>query len=132
MDTKPVLVVAGVARSGDKVLLTERLRGSHLEGTWEFPGGKVDPGEEPEQALCREWREELAVDLTDIRPWTFAYHQYPEKTVLILFYYVSLKGEPVPQEGQRMAWISCSDLDTYPMPAADKALIEDLMAVEPG
>lgn len=130
MGAVPLLVVAGVARSGDKVLLTERMPGSHLEGTWEFPGGKVDLDETPEEALIREWKEELAVEIRDLRPWTFAYHRYPEKTVLILFFHVQVVGEPVPQEGQKMGWIPRSELAKLPMPAADKALIEDLMMQE--
>ncbi len=132
MDTTPLLVVAGVARSGEKVLLTERLRGSHLEGTWEFPGGKVDPGETPEEALIREWKEELAVEIRDLRPWTFAYHRYTEKTVLILFYQIEVIGEPTPQEGQRMSWVPRADLSNYPMPDADRSLIEELTGPQNG
>lgn len=127
----PLLVVAGIAQKEQSLLLTERLPGTHLAGHWEFPGGKIDPGETPQEALAREWKEELGVDLRDIKPATFAYHEYTEKTVLILFFYVCLVGTPSPQEGQKMAWVPQTSLNDYPMPEADKQLIEDLLTGTP-
>ena len=122
-----VLVVAGIARQEDRVLLTQRPAGSHLAGQWEFPGGKIREGEDPEQALQREWLEELGVGCTDINAFGFAHHAYPEKTVLILFYEIRLTGRPIPQENQAMEWIHIERLNEYPMPAADVSIVQRLM-----
>ena len=119
----PVLVVAGVLRKEDSVLLTQRHKDSHLGGRWEFPGGKVETNESPEQALIREWREELGVTLESMQPWTFAHHAYPEKTVLLLFYRVNCLQEPVPQEGQSMRWVPISELEKLALPEADQDLV---------
>ncbi|MBR59258.1 MAG: 8-oxo-dGTP diphosphatase MutT [Myxococcales bacterium] len=123
-----VLVVAGIARNENTILLTQRPAGSHLAGQWEFPGGKVRAGEDPEKALQREWLEELGVSCTDIDAFGFAHHAYPEKTVLILFYEIRLTGTPIPQENQAMEWVPIERLTDYPMPEADVSIVERLMA----
>ena len=78
-------VVAGIIQRGRTVLVSRRPPGSHLQGLWEFPGGKVRQGEDPEISLKRELKEELGIRILSAEPWTFAYHEYPEKKVLILF-----------------------------------------------
>jgi 8-oxo-dGTP diphosphatase len=127
---EPLLVVAGIARERGRVLLTQRLEGSHLGGLWELPGGKLRPGEEPSAALSREWAEELGCEVGDIEPFCFSWHSYPEKTVLLLCYELRLKTPPHPCEGQRMAWVALEDLPEQPMPAADQVLIEKLLKAE--
>ncbi len=127
----PILVVAGIVVRDGCARLTERVRGTHLAGRWELPGGKVDPGEDPGLALVREWREELDVELADVEPWTFAWHSYPAKTVLILFYRATLQGEPTPREGQRMAWVPLRELGDLPLPEADRAVIDALISEAP-
>jgi 8-oxo-dGTP diphosphatase len=121
-------VVAGVLRDANSVLLTQRHKDSHLGGSWEFPGGKVEAGEAPVDALRREWREELGVQLSQALPWTFAHHPYPEKTVLILFYRVECREVPSPQEGQNMRWVSIGDLGTVELPEADRDIVKQMLA----
>lgn len=124
--TGPVEVVAAVVERGGRYLITRRLEGTHLAGFWEFPGGKILAAEEPEDALRREMREELGVEasvgeLIDTVTWT-----YPEKTVRILFFRCTLRGEPCPQERQEMLWVEAAELAGYRFPAADLRLVERL------
>ena len=118
------LVVAGVIIQDDKVLLGQRAEGSHLEGFCEFPGGKVNNGETPQQSLRRELREELGVELVVADALTFTYHRYPEKNVLILFYSVILDTPPVPGENQVLKWVDLSGLRDMEMPPADQPVVE--------
>ena len=126
--TLPTLLVVAVAlidRDG-RVLLAERPAGKQLAGMWEFPGGKVDPGETPEAALIRELKEELGVDTeaSCLSPFTFASHTY-EKFHLLMPLYVCRVWEGLPQglEGQRLAWATPKEMTGYPMPPADKPLV---------
>lgn len=121
-----VEVVAAVIERGGRILIARRLAGSHLAGLWEFPGGKREPGENPETALAREIREELDAavvvgDLLDTVAWN-----YPDKRVRLAFYRCRLEGQPRPVEGQEIAWVAPADLDRYEFPAADAALVERL------
>ena len=116
-------VVAAVIERGGRILITRRPQGSHLAGLWEFPGGKRQAGETPEQALRREISEELGAAVTvgelfETVDWT-----YPDKRVRLLFYRCAIEGEPRPLEGQEMAWVAPDDLGGYPFPPADAALI---------
>ncbi len=122
----PLLVVAGIAREDGRVLLTQRPEGSHLAGLWELPGGKIRPGEDPVAALEREWREELGCEVCEVEPFSFSFHAYPEKTVLLLCYALSVRTRPTPLEGQRMEWVALEELSEWPMPAADQGLVEKL------
>ena len=122
----PVEVVAAVIERGGRYLITRRLEGTHLAGSWEFPGGKVGLAERPGAALRRELKEELGVDATvgdlvEAVTWS-----YPEKTVRILFFRCALHGEPCPQEGQEMRWAEGPALPTYAFPEADRRLVERL------
>lgn len=124
---KMVLVSAVALIDADgRILLAQRPEGKSLAGLWEFPGGKVEPGETPEAALIRELREELAIDThaSCLAPMTFASHAYPGFHLLMpLFACRKWTGVPVPQEGQTLAWVRPNALRDYPMPPADLPLI---------
>ncbi len=122
-----VLVAAVVLVDADgRVLLAQRPEGKPMAGLWEFPGGKVDPGETPEAALIRELREELGIDVAAscLAPFTFASHAYPDFHLLMPLYVCrKWSGIPLAREGQRLAWVRPARLVDYPMPPADKPLI---------
>jgi 8-oxo-dGTP diphosphatase len=124
---KTVLVSAVALIDPDgRVLLAQRPPGKSLAGLWEFPGGKVEPGETPEVALIRELHEELGIDTwaSCLAPLTFASHSYPDFHLLMpLFVCRKWKGIPVAQEGQVLAWVRPERLRDYPMPPADIPLI---------
>src|SRR5436309_15138104 len=125
---KPIVLVAAVALidADGRVLLAERPAGKHLAGFWEFPGGKVHPGETPEAALIRELHEELGIDTeaSCLAPFTFASHGY-EDFHLLMPLYVCRKwaGIVTAREGQRLKWVRPQQLADYPMPPADKPLV---------
>jgi mutator protein MutT len=119
----PVVVVAAVIERDGAFLLTLRLEGTHLEGHWEFPGGKVHPGEAHTEALCRELREELDVVAEVGERVHHVTHAYPEKTVELHFYRCRLEGEPKPMMGQAMQWVPRHELRELPLPDADRDLI---------
>ena len=128
---RPVIVVAAVALiDGEgRVLLACRPQGKPMAGLWEFPGGKLDPGETPEGALVRELAEELgiAVRVEDLAPLTFASHSYADFHLLMPLYRCgSWSGNLTPREGQHLAWVSPAQLAAYPMPPADAPLIDQL------
>jgi 8-oxo-dGTP diphosphatase len=124
---KVVLVAAVALIDPDgRVLLAQRPPGKAMAGLWEFPGGKVEPGETPEAALIRELQEELGIDTWQscLAPLTFASHGYPDFHLLMpLFACRRWQGLPVAREGQRLAWARPADLASYPMPPADIPLI---------
>jgi 8-oxo-dGTP diphosphatase len=122
------LLVSAVALidTEGRVLLAQRPAGKSLAGLWEFPGGKVDPGETPEAALIRELREELGIDTkaSCLAPLTFASHSYEDFHLLMpLFACRRWEGIPQAQEGQTLAWVRPERLRDYPMPPADLPLI---------
>ena len=124
----PVLLVVAVALIDvdGRVLLARRPAGKPMAGLWEFPGGKVHPGETPEAALVRELREELAIDTRDscLAPLTFASHSYEAFHLLMPLYVCRVwQGTITPLEGQELAWVRPSRLRDYPMPPADLPLI---------
>ncbi len=124
----PIVVAAAVVERDDAFLLTRRLQGTHLEGTWEFPGGKCEPGETPETCLIREIREELAVGVEIGELILVTRHAYTERTVELHFFRASLVGEPVPQLGQQMRWVGRAELSALELPPADADLIRMLVA----
>ncbi len=124
----PVILVSACALVDieGRVLLAQRPEGKSMAGLWEFPGGKVEPGEGPEMALIRELKEELEIDVTAscLAPFTFASHAY-EKFHLLMPLFVCRKwqGNPSPVEGQTLKWVRPARMGDYPMPPADEPLI---------
>jgi 8-oxo-dGTP diphosphatase len=123
-----VLLVSAVALIDvdGRVLLAQRPAGKSLAGLWEFPGGKVDPGETPEIALIRELQEELGIDTwaSCLAPLTFASHTYDDFHLLMPLYACrKWNGTPQGREGQTLKWVRANDLAQYRMPPADIPLI---------
>lgn len=124
---KLLLVVACALVDADgRVLIAQRPEGKQLAGLWEFPGGKLEPGETPEEALVRELREELDIETKTacLAPLTFASHSY-EAFHLLMPLYVCRRfwGTPRPVEAQALKWVKPKALRDYPMPPADLPLI---------
>jgi len=112
-----------------RVLLTQRPEGKAMAGLWEFPGGKMEPGETPEEAVIRELHEELGIEIPKpcLAPFVFASHDYGNFHLLMpLFLCRKWNGIPVPQEGQKMKWVRVNDMRNYPMPPADEPLVAHL------
>jgi len=128
-----VLVAACALIDADgRVLLAERPAGRAMAGLWEFPGGKVEAGERPEQTLIRELKEELGITVEEacIAPFTFASHRYPDFHLLMPLYVCRRwEGIVTPQEGQQLAWVRPNRLRDYAMPPADVPLISHLMTL---
>jgi len=125
-----VVVAAAIVERNGRFLLTRRLKGTHLAGTWEFPGGKCETGESLEACLARELREELAVTCTAEQRILVTRHAYAERTVELHFFAATLEGDPRPQLGQEMRWASRDELGTLPFPEADRELVERLMRTD--
>ena len=107
----------------DTFLLTRRLKGTHLEGAWEFPGGKCEPDETLEQCLAREILEELGAGIAIGERLLVTRHAYAERSVELHFFEGTLDREPVPQIGQQMRWVARRDLASLELPEADAELI---------
>lgn len=127
-DDKPLVIVAACALvdADNRVLLAKRPAGRSMAGLWEFPGGKLEPGETPEDCLLRELHEELgiATQADCLAPLTFASHAYPQFHLLMpLFVCRRYQGIPVAREGQELKWVRVGDMRRYPMPPADEPLI---------
>jgi 8-oxo-dGTP diphosphatase len=115
-----------------RVLIAQRPPGKAMAGLWEFPGGKVEPGERPEQTLIRELREELGIVVSEscLAPLTFASHCYPEFHLLMPLYVCRRwEGSVTAREHARLAWVKPNRLRDYPMPPADEPLIPHLAAL---
>jgi 8-oxo-dGTP diphosphatase len=124
----PIILVAAVALIDidGRVLIARRPEGKAMAGLWEFPGGKVEPGETPEGALIRELREELAIDVSEacLAPFTFASHAYEDFHLVMPLYVCRVwEGVPTPREGQMLRWAHPHKLAEHPMPPADVPLI---------
>jgi 8-oxo-dGTP diphosphatase len=123
-----ILLVAAVALvdADSRVLIAQRPEGKELAGLWEFPGGKVEPGERPEETLIRELHEEIGIVVREacLAPLTFASHAY-ETFHLLMPLYICRRWDGLAQarEGQRLAWVRPRQLRDYPMPPADEPLI---------
>ena len=121
-----IIVTAAVIRDdAGRVLLARRPADRHMGGLWEFPGGKVHDGESPAAGLARELAEELGVVARIGEPITFAVHEEPDLTILLLFYEATLTdGRPRPLDGQELAWVEPAELGRYETPPADAVLVE--------
>lgn len=123
----PVIVAAAVLIERGRLLLTQRKAGSHLAGAWEFPGGKVEPGEDPRAALARELEEEVGVHAHIGAPLEITFHAYPEKDVLLLFYEAHREPgqpDPVAKDVAAWRWATAEDLDPATFPPADLAILQ--------
>ncbi|MFI5003079.1 MAG: 8-oxo-dGTP diphosphatase MutT [Reyranellales bacterium] len=128
MGERPLVLVAAVALvdADGRVLIAQRPVGKSMAGLWEFPGGKVDSGETPEQALVRELHEELGIQTAAscLAPIAFASHGYEKFHLLMpLFACRKWHGVPQPREGQALKWVVPNELSRYPMPPADLPLV---------
>jgi 8-oxo-dGTP diphosphatase len=128
-----LVVAVALVDDDNRVMIAQRPEGKSMAGLWEFPGGKVEAGETPENALIRELKEELAIDVTAacLAPFTFASHTY-EKFHLLMPLYVCRRwaGTPQAQEGQTLKWVRANTLKNYDMPPADiplVAMLQDLL-----
>lgn len=131
MTLRLTLVVAVALIDVDnRVLIAQRPEGKAMAGLWEFPGGKLEQGERPEEALIRELKEELNIETKAacLAPLSFASHGYEDFHLLMPLYICRRWwGTPTPQEGQNLKWVRAKDLRSYPMPAADGPLIPPLI-----
>jgi 8-oxo-dGTP diphosphatase len=118
-----IVVAAAVIEKDDRFLLTRRQQGVHLEGFWEFPGGKCEPGESHRACLAREIREELGVEASVGKELLATAHAYPDRRVELHFLRCAIVGAPVPQLGQEMRWVTRAELPLLPFPPADEELI---------
>lgn len=125
-EASPTVVAAAVIESDGRYLITRREKG-HLEGLWEFPGGKLRPGETLSECLQRELREELGVEVIVGEKLETVTWSYPERAVVLHFFRCRLaRGQVVPQEGQAVAWVTPDELERYTFPPADASLIARL------
>jgi 8-oxo-dGTP diphosphatase len=131
--TKIVLVAAcALVDSDGRVLVAQRPQGKPMAGLWEFPGGKVEHGERPEETLMRELKEELGITVSEacLAPLVFASHGYPDFHLLMPLYVCRRwDGSVTPREAQQLAWVKPNRLREYEMPPADVPLISHLMAL---
>jgi 8-oxo-dGTP diphosphatase len=127
-----IVVSAGILIEQGRVLLTQRKKGSHLAGAWEFPGGKVEPGEDPREALARELREELGIEAAASDVIEVTFHRYPERAVLLVFYRAGRRtGSPEPRaiDVAAFRWAGPGELVDAEFPPADVAILGKVRAL---
>ena len=123
-----VHVAVGVILKGQQVFLTQRLKEAHQGGKWEFPGGKVEAEETVTQALARELKEEVAIDVLTCQPLIIIEHDYGDKKVLLEVFVVdNFLHEPNAQEGQQQGWFSLNELSALNFPEANTAIVKALL-----
>jgi 8-oxo-dGTP diphosphatase len=122
-----IQVAAGLICRDGRYLITRRNAGTHLEGLWEFPGGKREAGETLQACLQRELREELGIEITTPLPFRVIRHEYPEKRVELYFFFCSIAGgEPQLLGCAEAQWVSPKELDRFEFPPADQPLLKIL------
>jgi 8-oxo-dGTP diphosphatase len=122
-----IVVTAAIIRQEGKILITERPKGTHLEGLWEFPGGKKEADESLEGCIIREIREELGIQITPNKLLLTVTHEYASKIVeLHTFLCTLVNGIPAPLEGQKMRWVDPDELSLYNFPPPDQKIIDIL------
>jgi 8-oxo-dGTP diphosphatase len=124
MSVPRLVVTAAVIERHGAFLVTRRLKGVHLEGRWEFPGGLFEPGESHTACVKREILEELGTGVRVGPEIFFVEHAYPERIVELHFFACELTAEPTPLLGQEMRWVPRADLATLEFPPADAEFIE--------
>jgi 8-oxo-dGTP diphosphatase len=128
---EPVVVVCALILRGERVLIAQRPEGKHLALKWEFPGGKVEPGEQPAAALVREIREELGCEIEVLDPLPASLHVYDRGQIRLLPFLCALAAdspEPFPHEHLTIAWVSRSEISGYDLAAADLPIVADWIA----
>jgi 8-oxo-dGTP diphosphatase len=128
---KSIHVVAGIIynQQRDQILIARRPDHLHMGGFWEFPGGKIDDGELPQEALARELQEELSIYFSSAECYQQVNHTYPDKKVLIEFWSVfDISGQAKGNEGQQIAWVPVQNLANYAFPPANQPVVEALLA----
>ena len=126
-----LIVAAAVVEHDGCFLVTQRQKGVHLEGYWEFPGGKCEAGESLDACVRRELNEELGTDAMVLRELLSVRHEYPERTIELHFMECRLLAQPSPRLGQQMRWVARTELATLRFPPADDELIDLLMQQKP-
>lgn len=130
MTTDTIVVAAAVLEREGKILAARRKKGAHLEGRWEFPGGKLEPGESPQECLVRELEEEVGVPVNPREILEVVYHRYPEKSVLLLFYRCALaSGEPRALDCEAILWVPRAELTSLDWAPADVPFVRRLAGV---
>ena len=127
-----LVVAAALVDSDNRVLIAQRPEGKALAGLWEFPGGKIDPAERPEEALIRELHEELGISVKEacLAPLTFASYAYPDFHLMMPLYICRRwEGIVSSRENQALKWVRPRELRNYPMPPADEPLIPALIDI---
>ena len=125
--TMTIVVTAAVIEREGRLLVTRRQKGAHLEGYWEFPGGKCLPGETHSACLARELQEELGVRIRIFEELLATTHEYDDRTIELHFLRCELLGEPAPRIGQEMSWATRADLARLRFPPADEELVRMLL-----
>jgi len=129
MSEPPIHVVAGALfDAAGRVLIAQRPPGKHLAGGWEFPGGKLAPGEDRYEGLVRELREELGIQVEAAVPVVSYGHDYPDRRVMLdLWWVVRYSGDPQPHDGQALRWVALGDLPSAELLDADRPMIAALV-----
>lgn len=123
-----VIVALGIVLDGDRVLLTQRPPAGHLPLYWEFPGGKVESGEDPADAIVREIREEAGVEVSVIRQLSFRFYRYGERDVLLLPYLCKIvSGEPRKGDCYAIGWNRIDELPTLKFPEANGPIVDEIV-----
>ncbi|WP_250458538.1 8-oxo-dGTP diphosphatase MutT [Microbulbifer litoralis] len=125
------VAVGVVVREDGRILIARRPDHLHMGGRWEFPGGKVEEGETVQQALARELREEVALEVRQLQPLTEIRHDYPEKTVLLDTWWVTeFEGEAEGSEGQQVIWVAVDELENRRFPDANGPILEAIQSAK--